>query len=85
MKIIDNTKEPKPITFADLKVGDVFKLRNDKNYYMKTERCNYDVYNWYYDDFDFDYRNTVCLSNGVIKKTYSTTEVIPVDSELVIK
>lgn len=85
MKIIENTKKVKPITFADLKVGDVFKLKNDKNYYMKTEYFSFDEYDWYSDGCWYDYRNTVCLSTGKIMKTQSATEVIPVDSELVIK
>ena len=85
MKIIENIKEPKPITFADLKVGDVFKLSHDTNYYMKTEIFNFEKYNFFDGDIYYDCRNTVCLSNGKIMKTQRTTEVIPVDCELIIK
>lgn len=85
MKIIENTKEVKAITFADLKVGDVFKISHDKNYYMKTEYFGFDEYDYLYDNIYYNCRNTVCLSNGKIMKTQSTTEVIPVDCELIIK
>lgn len=85
MKIIENTKEVKPITFDDLKVGDVFKLKNDTNYYMKTECFSFECYDWCFDDIYWDYRNVVCLSNGKIMKVRKTTEVIPIDCELVIK
>lgn len=85
MKIIENTKEVKPITFADLKVGDVFKVSHDTKYYMKTEQISFDKYDYFDGDISYDWRNTVCLSNGKIMKTQKTTEVIPVDCELVIK
>lgn len=85
MKIIENAKEIKAITFADIQVGDVFKLKNDTNYYMKTQHLGFEAYDFYYDTSYYDSRNTVCLSNGKIMRTTSTTEVIPVDCELVIK
>ena len=85
MKIIENTKEPKPITFADLNIGDVFKLSHDTNYYMKTEYFSFDKWDIFDGDVYYDWRNTVCLSNGKIMKIQRTTEVIPVDSELIIK
>lgn len=92
MKIIENTKEPKPITFADIKVGDVFKLKNDTKYYMKAEYLSFYNYeyswgNYYTDDdqYQYDYRNVVCLSNGKLVKISKTTEVIPIDCELIIK
>jgi hypothetical protein len=85
MKIIENTKEVKPITFADLEVGDVFKLSKDTNYYMKTQKFCFEEYDYLFDSPYMDYRNTVCLSNGRIMKTQKTTEVIPVDCELIIK
>jgi hypothetical protein len=85
MKIVENTKEVKPITFVEIKVGDVFKLKNDTKYYMKTETFYFDEYNYYWDHVDYNSRNTVCLSNGKIMKTYGTTEIIPVDSELIVK
>lgn len=85
MKITDNTKEPKPITFADIKVGDVFKIKNDTDYYMKTTKCEIDVYDAFSDDYYYDCRNAVRLSNGSMSRVYGATEVIPVDCELVIK
>lgn len=93
MKIIENTKEPKAITFADFKVGDVFKLKNDTKYYMKIEYLSFYTYeyhwgNYYIDEdsgYEYDYRNAVCLSNGKIVKISKTTEVIPIDCELIIK
>lgn len=84
MKIVESTNEPQ-ITFGDLKVGDVFKVKHDKNYYMKTEK--YEVA--YEDPFDgsfiWTYRNTICLSNGKIMKTSNDTKVFPIDCELIIK
>lgn len=85
MKIIENTKEVKPITFSDIKIGDIFKVKNDHNYYMKTEKCEIDIYDHFSDDYYYDYRNVVCLSNGRMMKIYRTTEVTPVDCELIIK
>lgn len=91
MKIIENTKEVKPITFADIKVGDVFKLKNDTKYYMKTEYLSFYTYEYSWgnyctdDEYQYDCRNAVCLSNGKIVKINKTTEVIPIDSELIIK
>lgn len=85
MKIVESTKEAKQITFANIKVGDVFKIKGDKNYYMKTQYFGFENYDYYYDTNYYDSRNTVCLSNGKIMKTQSTTEVIPVDCELIIK
>lgn len=85
MKIVENTKETNPITFSDIKVGDVFKLKGDKNYYMKTQHLGFEAYDFYYDTSYYDSRNTVCLSNGKIMRTSTTTEVIPVDCELIIK
>ena len=85
MKIVESTKETNPITFGDIKVGDVFKLKGDKNYYMKAQHFGFENYDYYYDTCFYDSRNTVCLSNGKIMKTSTTTEIIPVDSELIIK
>lgn len=85
MKITEMNKEPKPITFADIKVGDVFKIHGDEKYYMKTEKKFFDIYDPFCDNFLEDYRNTVCLSNGKIIKVNEKTEVIPVDCELIIK
>ena len=85
MKIIDNTKEVKKITFEDIKIGDVFRRKDDERYYMRTERMYFDKYNPWYDDLDYDYRNAVCLSDGKITKIMSYSEVIPVDCELIIK
>ena len=85
MKIVENTKEINPITFANIKVGDVFKLKGDKNYYMKTQYFSFEDYDFYYDTYYYDARNTVCLSNGKIMRIDKETEVIPVDCELIIK
>lgn len=85
MKIVESTKEVKAITFSDIKVGDVFKLKNDPQYYMKTEYLSFDTYDYHYDCYNYDSRNTVCLSNGKIVRTHRLTEVIPIDCELIIK
>ena len=83
MKIVENIEEPK-ITFNSLKVGDVFKVKHDAKYYMKTENVVF------YDtllgeNFFRTYRNTVCLSNGAIMKTDMDIKVFPIDCELIIK
>ena len=85
MNIVETQKEVKPITFADIKVGDVFKIAEDPRYYMKTKSYSFDIYDPFCDDLFEDHRNTVCLSNGNIVKTNRLTEVFPVDCELIIK
>lgn len=83
MKIIENIEEPK-ITFDSLKVGDVFQVKHDANYYMKTENAVfYD--NLFSETFYKIYRNTICLSNGKIMKTDFDVKVFPIDCELIIK
>lgn len=84
MKIIESTKEHK-ITFADLKIGDVFKLNNDKSFYMKTEKRCFDLLDDYDNYVGYSYFNAVCLSDGRLKTLCNTPEVIPVDCELIIK
>lgn len=85
MKITETIKEPAQISFGSLKIGDVFKIKNDKNYYMKTEKYETS----YEDPFDgsymYTFRNAVCLSNGKIIKVDGYINVIPVDCELIIK
>ena len=84
MKIIENN-EPTHVAFDSLRVRDVFKIKNDTKYYMKTETYE----SIWQDPFDGGYfntyRNTICLSNGAIMKTDKNTKVIPVDCELIIK
>ena len=85
MKIIENTKEIKPITFEDINNGDVFKIRNDKNYYMKTNERKYDICDDYGCFMYCNSINAVCLSSASLWQFNRTTEVIPVDCELIIK
>lgn len=85
MKIIENIKEVKVITFADLKIGDVFKLKNDKSYYMKTEKRYFDLMDDFDDYVGYSWFNAVCLSDGRLMTLLNSPEVIPVDCELIIK
>lgn len=85
MKITEMTKEPKRITFSDIKPGDVFKVKNDTNYYMKTERCEASYEDPFDGAFMLSYRNTICLSNGKLMATDNNIQVILVDCELIIK
>ena len=87
MKITETNNE-KTVKFDSLKKGDVFKLRHDKNHYMKMERCETGtIYadSWYIDTYDCSWRNAVNLFNGNVVKICGNELVIPVDCELVVK
>jgi hypothetical protein len=84
MKIVESIKEPQ-ITFDALKVGDVFQVKHDPKYYMKTESYVSFADDPFTDTFYRTYRNTVCLSNGKIMKTNGDVKVFPIDCELIIK
>lgn len=84
MQIIENIKEPQ-ITFDSLKVGDVFQVKHDSKYYMKTEHYVSFFNDPLTENFFRTYRNTICLSNGKIMKTDSDIKVFPIECELIIK
>lgn len=74
MKI--NTIYKEKLYFKDLDIGDVFYHKYFEEICMKID----DVF----DEYD-DYLNTVLLSNGELRKTNNTDEVILCDSELSVQ
>lgn len=87
MKITDNSVK-KSNTFGDVEVGEVFKSSNHQ-YFIKTETViNRD---YYYDEYGYliDWNkksfNALNLSTGTMATFHNASEIIPVDSELLIK
>ena len=81
MKIVD--KRDNIITFAELKTGDVFCLKDFRDYYMKTEPMLKPLGDSDYED-DKVY-NAVFLRAGTESSFALCTEVILVAHELIVK
>lgn len=78
MKIIDETKKPDIVELVEVKVGECFKVVDDRfecedNVFLRTNRgvlCEC---------------NAVCLDDGELKEFPSDTECVIVDTELTIR